>query len=224
MKNTIIPIAAMAALLAVGSANAATTLTYDFAGGSAAAVTVGGDATGSDASWGAFDNGTSGKTGFSGSSNTAYARADATGGTDKTKGDTLAEAITNKAYLSMTITAGASDITLTDIAWSYKGTNVTAAKEFTTYLLTESKGFTAADAVGSLMLTSDAEAIANEYPGVKILAGQSEEIRFYLSDKDNNNNNIHRLDKIVITATVPEPSSAALLGLGGLALMLRRRK
>ena len=27
-----------------------------------------------------------------------------------------------------------------------------------------------------------------------------------------------------ITATVPEPSSAALLGLGGLALLLRRRK
>ena len=32
------------------------------------------------------------------------------------------------------------------------------------------------------------------------------------------------IDNVVITATVPEPSSAALLGLGGLALILRRRK
>ncbi|MCP5538007.1 MAG: PEP-CTERM sorting domain-containing protein [Akkermansiaceae bacterium] len=34
----------------------------------------------------------------------------------------------------------------------------------------------------------------------------------------------YRLDDIVLTQAVPEPSSAALLGLGGLALMLRRRK
>ncbi|MFK7912201.1 MAG: PEP-CTERM sorting domain-containing protein [Akkermansiaceae bacterium] len=39
------------------------------------------------------------------------------------------------------------------------------------------------------------------------------------------NGTYHRYDNILITAeVVPEPSSAALLGLGGLALILRRRK
>ena len=35
---------------------------------------------------------------------------------------------------------------------------------------------------------------------------------------------VARLDNLLITQAVPEPSSAALLGLGGLALILRRRK
>lgn len=39
------------------------------------------------------------------------------------------------------------------------------------------------------------------------------------------NSSFHTFDNIVITAeTIPEPSSGALLGLGGLALILRRRK
>ena len=44
---------------------------------------------------------------------------------------------------------------------------------------------------------------------------------------DVGNNNLGRantMDNVVLTGTVPEPSSAALLGLGGLALILRRRK
>ena len=48
------------------------------------------------------------------------------------------------------------------------------------------------------------------------------------SSKSNNiGNQGHRLDNITLTGTVtpvPEPSSFALLGLGGLALILRRRK
>jgi hypothetical protein len=42
------------------------------------------------------------------------------------------------------------------------------------------------------------------------------------SDDDNRG---YKLDNVLFTGTaVPEPSSAALLGLGGLALILRRRK
>ena len=47
-------------------------------------------------------------------------------------------------------------------------------------------------------------------------------------DPPTGGNNVNRhafLDDIVITGNVvPEPSTAALLGLGGLALILRRRK
>jgi hypothetical protein len=38
------------------------------------------------------------------------------------------------------------------------------------------------------------------------------------------NGNDAYVDDILVTTTVPEPSSAALLGLGGLALLMRRRK
>ena len=50
----------------------------------------------------------------------------------------------------------------------------------------------------------------------------------FTSDPQLNNtlNRAHTLDDVVLTGTVavPEPSSAALLGLGGLALIMRRRK
>ena len=50
---------------------------------------------------------------------------------------------------------------------------------------------------------------------------------FTTTEGRNNNsfNRIHTMDNIVLSgAVVPEPSSAALLGLGGLALLMRRRK
>ena len=40
---------------------------------------------------------------------------------------------------------------------------------------------------------------------------------------DNGDNNFATVDNVNLTA-VPEPTSTALLGLGGLALILRRRK
>ena len=52
------------------------------------------------------------------------------------------------------------------------------------------------------------------------------EFRIYLSDSYNVNDLIHRIDNVELNGTVeaiPEPSSTALLGLGGLALILRRR-
>jgi hypothetical protein len=58
--------------------------------------------------------------------------------------------------------------------------------------------------------------------GLSVEFTDTAKIRF----KNNNgtNSNWAYLDDIVITADVPEPSTTALLGLGGLALILRRRK
>ncbi len=56
-----------------------------------------------------------------------------------------------------------------------------------------------------------------------IAAGTSTNLKFTFESQDSGG--LAGLDNIRITAApVPEPSSAALLGLGGLALILRRRK
>ena len=46
---------------------------------------------------------------------------------------------------------------------------------------------------------------------------------FFIAFNDNGWNSATKIDNVMVTS-VPEPSSAALLGLGGLALILRRRK
>ena len=59
------------------------------------------------------------------------------------------------------------------------------------------------------------------------LTDETVEFRFLLGDSSGSSSRIHVLDDIVLNGTVtavPEPSSTALLGLGGLALILRRRK
>jgi len=56
-----------------------------------------------------------------------------------------------------------------------------------------------------------------------ITGAQSVEIRIALGDNSSSNSKASFIQGIQLT-TVPEPSSAALLGLGGLALILRRRK
>ncbi len=55
-----------------------------------------------------------------------------------------------------------------------------------------------------------------------IAAGTSTNLKFTFESQDGGG--LAGLDNIRITTAVPEPSSTALLGLGGLALILRRRK
>lgn len=59
------------------------------------------------------------------------------------------------------------------------------------------------------------------------LTDETVEFRFLLGDDSGATSRIHVLDNIVLNGdvtVVPEPSATALLGLGGLALVLRRRR
>lgn len=59
------------------------------------------------------------------------------------------------------------------------------------------------------------------------LTDETVEFRFLLGDDSGATSRIHVLDNIKLNGTVtaiPEPTTAALLGLGGFALILRRRK
>ena len=82
-------------------------------------------------------------------------------------------------------------------------------------------------------ITNTAVTINESFTGIGTVAGASVgqqlwiefayDLSSYAVDKTTDAN--ARVDNVVLTAiAVPEPSSAALLGLGGLALILRRRK
>ena len=57
-----------------------------------------------------------------------------------------------------------------------------------------------------------------------VLASGIEAIKFDFLATDGNGSSVYREIDVLGSAAVPEPTTTALLGLGGLALILRRRK
>ncbi|WP_435892613.1 PEP-CTERM sorting domain-containing protein [Oceaniferula spumae] len=141
-------------------------------------------------------------------------------------GDDLAGAISAEDYFTFTMTA-ASGFTLNlenlnlDVGRSIRG-----AQDF--YVFSDVDGFVAGQQIDSVLnigegtTNLDVDLSDSKYSGLSFI-----EFRIYVDDRANNSTSSSAtfVDNVVLTGVaVPEPSSAALLGLGGLALILRRRK
>ena len=235
----------LALFLLVGSSpalmsvsEAATLVSYQFNGASAAQTT--GDLTGSDLTFGAFNNGGAGtKHGISSASDSLFFRTNAPCalGTD---GDTLAEAINpNESYATFTLTNNSgSAYSLSTLSFDVFNTNSPAdggTTFFTVYGMSDQAAFTDGNEFGSFTVTASGVSTSQSSPDQAALDlssmsslpdGGSVEFRLYMVDDGDGENAIYRIDNITVTGSViPEPSpQLMLLGGLGLALLFRRRR
>jgi len=219
-----------AACVAMPQSYAAVLAEYAFTGGSASATNADANVTANDFTVGA---GISGLAGFSGTSNSAFAR------TTGTTGSTLsfATAFANDDFFSVIIGANSGYyMDLDSFTFDYGYTSTVDQSGDLRYYVTTSVDNHAAflnfDTVTSVSinnptptypLSNNTDLSAFNY----VWDGSDIEFRIYLSDQYNLGDVIHRIDNVILNGTisvVPEPSSVALLGLGGLALMLRRKR
>jgi hypothetical protein len=227
-QNTNLAVAATC-LLALGSSisssHAAVVLAkYEFTGGSAAQTS--GLATGSNVAFGAFTDGAS-SPGFSGASNSIFVRYNATDGTD----NNLVEALGNDAYATITITNNTGDVYGLDelsfnFYWDSGGNN---SERGAMYVMSDRSAYENGNELLSFAKEATDDTTSNVSADLSSLTslgtGSSIEFRLYFSDNANNTSPIFRVDNVTVNGTaVPEPSSTVLLGLGGLALILRRRR
>ena len=209
--------------------SAATIVSYDFAGGSVSTTTTDG-ATGSDITFGAFTGGASAPS-VSGTSNVVFARTNATGAATG-DGDSLADAITNANYATITVTAGANDIALESFEFNYWFTSGFGGGDFRTYVTSDIAGFTDGNehGFGQVLDNSRPNAGAQVLEQIDISSlgtlgsGNSVEFRIYFTDNSTASNRIHRVDDVAVIGTIiPEPSTALLGGLAFLGLLRRHR-
>ena len=225
-KKYIALLAGSALAFHAGSASAATIVSYDFTGGSASQT--GGIATGSDTTVGGFTSGNNGGTGISGSSEVLFARTNSTGASTA-DGDSLADAIANDTYWTFTVTnTTGGDLDLGTLTFNYWATS--GFGTFTTYVMSDVDGFTDGDEIGSGSIDAPAvnSAALQELQTIDISSlgtladTDSIEFRLYIVDASTANNRIHRIDDVTVNE-VPEPGSLALLAIGGLCMVRRRR-
>lgn len=227
-------------LLAAPATMGANIATFEFTGGSlvptlgAFATTNG--ITVSDLSTGTlgdlFDNGGSGD-------HLRISGDDAAGSTG--------DAFTNGAYLSFTVTIpGTVTIDLTGLsadvhvvnAWNWSSSRIFSSVQGFDDVTGDTIGKFGLDAYGDLgpvnQFSDLADPSSNTAVGGNVSAGDfdnltSTAITFYVPWNDNSTSatrytDLDNLTIFGVASAVPEPSSAALLGLGGIALILRRRK
>ena len=163
--------------------------------------------------------------GFSSGQGNAFIRSEATGSTQ-------AAALADDDFFTFTVSpSDSSDVldldTLTlTAALQVDGSsdplkNTTMA---TVYLTSSLDGF--ADEIDSDTVAAGAlESFSFDLSGTQFNALSSITFKLSASDDGNDNADILRLDDVVLNGTViPEPASLALLGLGGLMLLPRRRR
>jgi hypothetical protein len=218
-------LAALAGLaLTAGSASAAVIAQYDFTG---AAVTSSDSEPNSTAQDFAA---TGADLGFSVSGNNAFARSQALAGTDE------AAAIANVAYMSFTVsTTAGNKLDLTSLTYTsiHNATNAGAPDTNATMnFFVRSSIDSYAATVGSVFSETWDSTTPNRTIDLSGAAFQNltspVTFRLYVYESvELDTNQGARWDDVVLNGNVnaiPEPSAIALLGLGGLALLRRRRK
>ena len=236
MKIKIQYIASLAAAcVAMSHSHAAVIAEYDF-NSNLNASTADANITAGAVTSGAGISG-SGRSSFS---NSLFALASATSTTIISVGT----AIANDDYFSVTMGADSGYyMDLDSITLDYGYTNNAApfgVKDLKAYVFSSFTGFVdASDILGDKFIQTTVADNSLQYPGGSpsltvdlsaysyVWSGGEIEFRIYLADTTSNNAYIHRIDNVTlngVVAAVPEPSSTALLGLGGLALMLRRKR
>ena len=236
MKIKIQYIASLAAAcVAMSHSHAAVIAEYDF-NSDLNASTADANITAGAVTSGAGISG-SGRSSFS---NSLFAKAGATSTTTISVGT----AIANDDYFSVTMGADSGYyMDLDSITLDYGYTNDGApfgVKDLKAYVFSSFTGFVdASDILGDKFIQTDVANNSLQYPGGSpsltvdlsaysyVWSGGEIEFRIYLADTTGNDAYIHRIDNVTlngVVAAVPEPSSTALLGLGGLALMLRRKR
>ena len=228
MKHTIkplIPIAVLS-LVSLPSASAAVLAVYAFNSASPSATSSDANVTAGDVTVGPGFTG-----GFSSSGN-AFARSTGTSGSTVS----FANASTANDYFSVTIGPNSGyNMNLDSLTFDYGYSSVVnTGGDLRAYVTTSDDSHAAFESFFTTTATDGTNTItfpisANvDLTGAEFQSISSDiEFRIYLSDAYNNNDVIHRIDNVTLNGTVaavPEPSSAALLGLGSLALILRRRR
>jgi hypothetical protein len=242
MTKSILPVAFAGALAAsISITQAATLVGYDFSSGNInttakTATQTSGDLDGGTLAFGTFANGGgSDKYGISSSSLSLFFRTNSTGA-DAASGDTLAEAISNNAYVTFDLTNNSgSDYSLSSLTFDIWNQNERAADSFfSVFGMSDQSPFTDGNEFGSFTVTDTTVGISaiTANPASLNLSslstftnGSTIEFRLYMADDTDLELNIYRVDNIVVNgAVIPEPSSLLLSGLAGLALILRRRR
>lgn len=236
MKIKIQYIASLAAAcVAMSHSHAAVIAEYDFntdlnASTADANITAGAVTSGAGISG-------SGRSSFS---NSLFAQTGAT----STASIRVGTAIANDDYFSVTMGADSGYyMDLDSITLDYGYTNNSGSfgvKDLKAYIFSSVDGFVdAGDILGSEVIQTTVDNNSLQYPGGSpgltvdlsaysyVWSGGEIEFRIYLADNTNSSAYVHRIDNVTLNGTVavvPEPSSTALLGLGGLAVLLRRKR
>jgi hypothetical protein len=228
IKNIILPI--LPILLATAPAHAAVLANYNFDSGTASTVTEAGSTPGA---FSFNDGGDEGSLSADiGTGTNAFIRSDATGSTE-------ALALADDDYFFFTVTADVGQtLNLTSLVFDFGAstqTNGNFAYNLTTYIQSSVGGLGSSDpslasrsftrpgnSTGSLTTVTAIDLTGASFQGLNSIT-----FEFSVGDDLNNTNSIARFDNFALegsVAAIPEPSSTALLGLGGLALILRRRR
>ncbi|WP_435892612.1 PEP-CTERM sorting domain-containing protein [Oceaniferula spumae] len=142
------------------------------------------------------------------------------------QGNDLAGAIAANDYFTFTVTAESGFILNLQNLTLDVGRAANGAEDF--YVFSDVDGFADGQQIGSAVdITTAGTSLPVDLSDSKYSGLSSIEFRIYVDDRASNNDTSSAtfVDNVVLTGdAVPEPSSVALLGLGGLALILRRRK
>ncbi|MBK1855185.1 PEP-CTERM sorting domain-containing protein [Verrucomicrobiaceae bacterium 5K15] len=145
-----------------------------------------------------------------------------TGGLDTGTEDNMAGAIAANQFISFTVSTDAGTLNLENLSFNVMGTNRRALD----YEVRSSlDSFASTLASGGITVTDAAQNV--DLSAAAFDSVSNIEFRIYVDDRLSNGNGGSgtAFDDVVLNGTlVPEPSSTALLGLGGLALILRRRR
>lgn len=226
-RHALVAVVAMAIVGLAANANAATVAMYEFTSGSASSA----GPLGSDIG---FEAGIVGAA-FTGDRleiQGVDTAGGAIGGTVYTDPD--ATRIADENWVTFTITVPSTQqINLTTLDFDY--TEIDPAS-FLLGMYTSKTGFTEGDHLLGLFragttagtfTTNNGTSVDLSAAAFQNLSDETVEFRFLLGDDSGATSRIHVLDNIELVGDItliPEPSSATLLGLGGLALILRRRK